>query len=89
MIGFVVFVAFAWLTFKMMKLALVECSMCLIFEGKKHCQSALGPDETTALEEAHRSLCAQLTSGVTEVVACQRLNRDDISCGKPSKSLKE
>lgn len=79
-ISFIVLVLLGFLTWKMLHLAQKECSLCIEFKGDRKCLSALGPTDEQALEEAHRSLCAVMTSGVTDVVACQRLPREGVAC---------
>lgn len=71
------------LTYQMFSLAQIECSLCITFKGVKVCRKALGPNEQEAQEEAHRHACAEITSGVTEVVACNRLKREDLRCYRP------
>lgn len=80
LIALIVIAVFGILTWKMLHLAQVECAGCIRFGSKRECTNALGPDEAGAKEEAHRTLCARLTSGVTEVVACQRVELEDLVC---------
>jgi len=68
------------LTYKMLSLAQIECRLCIEFKGRKECPTALGPNENEAMDEAHRNACALLASGVTEVLACNRSERTEISC---------
>lgn len=72
----------ALLTYKMTHLARLECSLCITFKELRRCTHALGPTNSEALDEAHRSLCAQMASGVTEVLACNRAPREDIQCSQ-------
>lgn len=69
-----------FLTYKMLHLAEIQCSLCIEFNGKRQCSEAMGPTEDEARTEAHRNACAVLASGVTEVVACNRAEEQDIIC---------
>ncbi|MBN8555005.1 MAG: hypothetical protein J0L93_06130 [Deltaproteobacteria bacterium] len=79
----IVLILAALLTYEMLKLAQIQCSLCLTFNGKRQCSKALGPTADAATEEAHRNACALLTSGVTEVVACNRVESEELSCSHP------
>ncbi|TVQ76321.1 MAG: hypothetical protein EA369_10245 [Bradymonadales bacterium] len=70
-------------TYQMIGLARVECQLCIQFKGQRHCTNAFGATHTEALDEAHRTSCALLASGVTEVLACQRQAREEVSCRPP------
>lgn len=69
-----------FLTYEMLKLGEIECSLCIEFKSQRHCSKALGPTEEEATDEAHRNACAILASGVTEVLACNRAQRQQIQC---------
>lgn len=71
----------ALLTYSMMGLGEVSCSLCVEFKGQKNCPKAFGPTEADAQEEAIRTACAQMAGGVTEVLACQRSPVTEIECG--------
>lgn len=75
------------LSYKMLNLAQVECGLCVEFKGNRKCTTALGATDQEALDEAHRNACALLAGGVTEVLACQRVERLSVQCGQPG-SLK-
>lgn len=68
------------LTYKMLSLGQVQCGLCVEFNGKRQCTKAYGPNRSAALEEAHRNACATLTSGVTEVLACNRSPDLKVEC---------
>jgi hypothetical protein len=79
----IVIMAAGILTYQMLNLARVECDLCIEFKGKRRCTTAFGATHEQALDEAHRTACALVASGVTEVLACQRLNRQNIACRPP------
>lgn len=77
---FIVTGLLAILTYKMFGLAQVECSLCVNFDGRELCTKAHGVDEQAAIEEAHRNACSQLTSGVTNTLACSRVPGTHETC---------
>lgn len=79
-VSFIVVVLGGFLTYQMLSLASYECSLCIEFNGRKECPTALGPSEKEALEEAHRNACAILSSGVTQVLACNRSEAFNVKC---------
>lgn len=76
----IVVVLGAFLTYQMLSLASHQCSLCIDFNGRTECPTALGPTEKEALEEAHRNACAVLSSGVTQVLACNRTEGYNVKC---------
>ena len=68
------------LTYSMMSLGDVECSLCVEFKGVKACPTAWGPTRQAAQEEAMRTACAQLAAGVTEVLAGNRAPISNVVC---------
>ena len=50
----------------------VSCEACVDFQGRSECSTARGPDREHALAQARSTACALMTSGVTEVMACNR-----------------
>lgn len=70
------------LSYKMLSLARVECSLCLEFNGSYECTTAYGEDEAAAMDEAHRHICAKLAGGVTQTLACNNAERREIKCAQ-------
>jgi hypothetical protein len=58
----------------------VECKVCLNFGGLRRCVTAVGPTADQAQAEAQNNICAQLAKGVTESVACGKLQPDEAAC---------
>jgi len=69
------------LTYSMIGLGDVSCSLCIEFKGMRTCPKAYGPTEADAMDEAIRTACAQMSGGVTEVLACQRSPVSNVECG--------
>jgi hypothetical protein len=58
----------------------VECSLCVNYKGRNQCAVARAPTEEKAREEAQRSACSQITSGVTEAFACPNVPPHAVEC---------
>lgn len=50
----------------------VRCEVCIQFQGREACRSVDGATEAEALSAATTNACALLTSGVTNMLACER-----------------
>jgi len=57
-----------------------RCEVCMQFNGRTVCETALAADRSEAQAQATSSACAQLTKGVTDVVACTRMVPKSVSC---------
>jgi hypothetical protein len=66
----------------------VRCEVCITFEGRDACRAVEGANERDALAAARTNACAQLTSGVTSTMACERTDPRSVDCrsatGRPS-----
>lgn len=58
----------------------IECRVCVTFAGRRQCATASGPDRAKAREEAQRSACSLMTSGVSEAFACPQVAPDEVAC---------
>ena len=54
-----------------------ECNVCVEFNGRSNCASALGSSVSEATETAHRTACGPVAQGMNESIACQ--NRPPVS----------
>jgi hypothetical protein len=50
----------------------VRCEVCMSFEGREACRAVDADEEGDAHHGAISNACAQLTSGVTQTMACER-----------------
>jgi hypothetical protein len=50
----------------------VRCEVCIDFGGRQACRSVDGPTRAEARASAINNACAFLSSGVTQVMACER-----------------
>jgi hypothetical protein len=49
-----------------------ECEVCMAFAGGEVCRTVTGKTEEEGLRTGIDNACAQLASGVTETLRCQR-----------------
>lgn len=49
-----------------------ECRVCMTFEGRDVCRTVTGATEVEGLRTGIDNACAQLASGVTDSLRCQR-----------------
>lgn len=64
LIGFVVYSS--------LHVGAVRCEVCIGFEGREACRAVDGATEHDALMAARTNACAQIASGVTQTMACER-----------------
>lgn len=58
----------------------VVCQVCVRFNNLRECATASGTKEEMARDEAQRSACSRMSSGVSDAVACPRVTPDTVSC---------
>jgi hypothetical protein len=44
--------------------------VCMVFEGRENCRTALGGTKEAALRMAVDNACATISSGMTQTIAC-------------------
>jgi len=76
--GFVLFVGFV--VYRSFYVAGFRCDVCITFQGRQACRSVDGPTEHEALQGALTNTCAQLASGVTDSMACERTQPSKRDC---------
>ena len=54
-----------------------QCNVCMEFQGRSNCASALGSTVAEATETAHRTACGPIVRGMNETIACE--NREPVS----------
>jgi hypothetical protein len=57
-----------------------RCEVCIQFDGRSACRTVEGPTELEARSGAINNTCAQLASGVTDSMACERTTPYQASC---------
>jgi hypothetical protein len=58
----------------------VRCEVCITFEGRQACRSVDGATADDAKRSAINNTCAQLSSGVTQTMACERTTPTKADC---------
>lgn len=58
----------------------VRCEVCIDFEGRRACRAVDGADADEARAAAVTNACAQLASGVTQTLACERTPPRSVAC---------
>ena len=58
-----------------------ECSVCVEFQGRSNCATALGSTVAEATETAHRTACGPLAHGMNESIACDNRAPLSVQCG--------
>lgn len=76
--AFVLFVAFV--VYRSLYIAGFRCDVCIAFQGRQACRSVDGPTEHEARMGAVTNTCAQLSSGVTDSIACERTQPSKVDC---------
>ena len=76
----IVIALFAGVTYLMLQSGTIDCKVCINFKGRDQCAHATGHDESSALQEAHRSACSVVAGGVTETLECDRLPAESTTC---------
>ena len=57
-----------------------ECEVCIDFEGRNGCRSVKAATEAEAMRGAIDNTCAQLASGVTDTMRCNRTQPSKADC---------
>ena len=58
----------------------VRCEVCIRFADGTACRAVDGASEGEAMAAARTNACAQLTSGVTNMMACERTTPTSSQC---------
>ena len=57
-----------------------ECNVCVEFQGRSNCATALGSTVGEATETAHRTACGPLARGMNESIACDNRAPVSVQC---------
>ena len=71
-----------YIVYSSMALDQYSCEVCMEFKEKTDCRRALGATEAEALRTALDTACSQLSSGMTDSIACSRTPPQSIACEK-------
>jgi hypothetical protein len=70
----------ALITYAMMGVTRHSCEVCIEFGGGTACRTAEGKTRDEALRTATDNACAQLTSGMTNTIACTNTPPKSTAC---------
>jgi len=77
-VAFVLFMALV--IYRSLYVAGYQCEVCIQFGGNSACRTVEGPTEQEARTGAINNTCAQLASGVTDTMACERTSPLKLNC---------
>ena len=70
----------AWVVWRSFQIGGVRCEVCIEYAGRSQCRSVDGSTRTEALEAATTNVCAFLSNGVTDSMACARTAPTKADC---------
>lgn len=70
----------AFVIYRSFHVAGYQCAVCIVFQGQQVCRTVEGPTEQEARAAAVNNACAQLASGVTDSMACERTPPKKVEC---------
>lgn len=71
---------FAYVIYSSFQVSEFECTVCMDFEGRSVCRTVTGQTEVEGLRTGIDNACAQLSSGVTDTLRCQRTTPASAQC---------
>ena len=57
-----------------------SCEVCVTFQGRTDCRTAVGANEQEATTTAVQNACALISAGMTQTVQCQNRPPDSVVC---------
>lgn len=82
-IGLLVSAAFVGLVvYGSLQIPVVECEVCITFRGRSDCRTVAGATLNEARSAAVTNVCALMSSGVTDTLACERTPPTKIECSE-------
>jgi len=60
------------IVYSSMNLSKYRVEVCMTFNGRTACRTASGKDQEETLQTAVTNACADIASGVTDSIACER-----------------
>jgi len=70
----------AYLILSLGSLDVVECEVCVEFQGRTDCRRASGPTEEAAIRTGTDNACALLGNGRDELITCGATPPVSVSC---------
>jgi hypothetical protein len=80
-IGIIALVALmAWIVWGSFQIGGVRCEVCIDYAGRSQCRTVDGTNRGEALSAATTNVCAYLSNGVTDSMACARTPPTRVDC---------
>jgi hypothetical protein len=74
------FALMAWIVWRSFQVGGVRCEVCIDYGGRSQCRTVDGANRNEALSAATTNVCAYLSSGVTDSMACARTPPTKAEC---------
>ena len=74
------FVLMALVVWSSFQIGGVRCEVCITYAGRSQCRAVDGTSRDEAIGAATTNVCAFLSSGVTDSMACTRTPPDKAEC---------
>ena len=81
-IALTVILVFGYIVYSSTQLDQFSCEVCVDFRGRTDCRTAIGNTEEEAIRTALDTACAQISSGMTDSIACTQTAPKSINCKK-------
>jgi len=75
LIGVILFVVFQSLS-----LSEATCEVCMEYKGRRQCRTVAAATKDEAIQGAITNACAYISGGITEGMACGRMQPVSVSC---------
>ncbi len=80
LVGLLIFAALiALIAYSTMNMAKARVEVCMDYKGRHMCRTAAGSTKEFALHTATSNACAEISSGVTEVLGCEHTEPTSIT----------
>ena len=70
----------AFVVYSSLHVGVVECEVCMRYDGHEMCRAASAARRVVALRSATDNACALLTSGMTNTMRCQQTEPAKTEC---------
>jgi len=72
----------AFIIYSSLDIAQFECTVCMPFDGQEVCRTVTGKTKEEGIRTGVNNACAQLTSGMTNSMRCERTQPSKAECRK-------
>ena len=70
----------AFVVYSSLRVGVVECEVCMRYDGREMCRAASAAGRAEALRSATDNACALLTSRMTNTIRCQQAEPAKTEC---------